>query len=124
VFFVALGGVALARLLTEGIASPVDPSVAVGWWTRTTLMASIELVLGLVMVVAGAQAPAPRILYRILGGLSLAFGLIMTIQPSSFDSVLGTGRPSGALYTVLGVGLVALGFGAPIVFERERAEGS
>ncbi len=120
VFFIALGGIALTRLLTVGIDSPIDPAVPVGWWTRTLLMASIEVIIGLVMVFAGAQTPAPRIFYRVLGGVALAFGLVMAFQPSSFDNVLGAGRPSGVLYTLLGAGLLALGFGTPIVFERER----
>ena len=120
IFLMALGGIALARAGNVGITDAVAPEVAVGPWHRTPLMASIELGLGLLLILSGAQRLAPRALYRIAGALALVFGIVLITQPATFDSVLGTSRPTGWLYAVVGVGMLGIGFGAPLVFERER----
>ena len=120
ILLMVLGGIALARAGADGIVDAVTPEVAVGPWHRTPLMASLELGLGLVLVVSGAQRLAPRSLYRVAGALGFVFGVVLIAQPATFDSVLGAARASGWLYAVLGAGFLGLGFGAPIVFERER----
>ena len=120
IFLTSLGGIALARAGALGIIDATTPDVAVGPWHRTPLMAAIELGIGLVLVVSAAQRVAPRALYRSAGALALAFGIVLIAQPATFDSVLGASRDTGWLYTTIGVGLLALGFGAPLVFERER----
>lgn len=120
VFFMALGGIALARAGAVGIADPITPDVTVAWWHRTPLMAIIELGLGLVLIVSGAQRLSPRSLYRVAGAVALVFGIVLAAQPSTFDAALGASRNTGLLYTLLGMALLGLGFGAPVVFERER----
>ncbi len=52
--------------------------------------------------------------------MALVFGIVLAAQPSTFDDVLGASRNTGLLYTVLGLAMLGLGFGAPVVFERER----
>ncbi len=120
VFFMALGGIALARAGAAGIVDPITPDVTVAWWHRTPLMAVIELALGLVLIVSGAQRLSPRSMYRVAGAVALVFGIVLAAQPSTFDAVLGASRNTGLLYTLLGMALLGLGFGAPVVFERER----
>ena len=52
--------------------------------------------------------------------LALVFGIVLIAQPATFDSVLGASRNTGWLYAAVGLILLVLGFGAPIVFEREQ----
>lgn len=119
VFWTALGGIALARLVDTGISSLLNPQTVVGMWTRTPLMAVIELGLGITFLVAGAQKITPTGAYRFIGAIAIAFGVILAAAPDVFDTALGAGRNSGWLYIVLGAVLVAVGFGSPVVFERD-----
>jgi hypothetical protein len=59
---------------------------------------------------------------RIAGSLALVFGFVATAAPSIFDSALGAGRASGGLYGFIGVVLLGVGFGSPIVYERESVQ--
>lgn len=120
IFLMALGGIGLARAGAEGITNATTPEVVVAAWHRTPLMSTIELGIGLLLVVSGAQRILPRALYRTAGALGMVFGIVLIAQPATFDSVLGASRNTGWLYALLGLGLLALGFGAPIVFEREQ----
>ena len=120
VFLMALGGIGLARAGAVGITDAVTPEVVVGTWHRTPLMAAIELVIGLLLIVSGAQRLSPRGLYRAAGAVRLVFGIVLIAQPSTFDSALGASRDTGWLCAILGFGLLVLGFGAPIVFEGEQ----
>lgn len=120
IFLMALGGIALARAGADGITSATAPEVVVAGWHRTPLMAVIEMAIGLLLVVSGAQRLLPRGLYRSAGAIGLVFGIVLIAQPSTFDAALGASRNTGWLYAVLGFVLLVLGFGAPIVFEREQ----
>ena len=119
IFLVAFGGIALARAGDVGISDPFTPAVAVGTWLRTPFMGGIELVLGLSLVAAGVQKESPHIFYKFAGAIGLAFGIVLIAAPDIFDSALGAGRDTGWLYAVLGVLFLGLGFGAPVVFERD-----
>jgi hypothetical protein len=120
IFLMALSGIGLARAGAEGITSATSPDVVVGVWHRTPLMAAIEMGIGFLLVVSGAQRLLPRAMYRAAGALGLVFGIVLIAQPTTFDAALGASRNTGWLYAVLGFGLLVLGFGAPIVFEREQ----
>lgn len=120
IFLMALGGIGLARAGAEGISGATSPEVVVGVWHRTPLMAVVEMSIGFLLVVSGAQRLLPRGLYRAAGSLAIVFGIVLISQPATFDSVLGASRNTGWLYAAVGLILLVLGFGAPIVFEREQ----
>lgn len=120
IFLMALGGIGLARAGAEGISAATSPEVVVGLWHRTPLMAVVEMSIGFLLVVSGAQRLLPRGLYRAAGSLGLVFGIVLIAQPATFDSALGASRNTGWLYAAVGLILLVLGFGAPIVFEREQ----
>jgi drug/metabolite transporter (DMT)-like permease len=82
-------------------------------------MGGLELILGVTMLAAAVQKESPHGVYKFAGALGLAFGMVLIAQPSSFDSVLGASRNTGWLYALLGLVFLGLGFGAPIVFERD-----
>jgi len=119
IFLMALGGIALARAGDVGISDPFTPAVAVGTWFRTPFMGVLELVLGISLLAAGAQKESPHTSYKFAGAIGLAFGIVLIAAPAVFDAALGAGRDTGWLYAVLGVLFLGLGFGAPIVFERD-----
>ena len=119
VFWAALGGIGLARIANVGIDSPIDPQIVVAAWTRTPLMAALELAIGITLLVAGAQKVTPTAAYRFMGATAIAFGVVLAAAPEVFDMALGAGRNSGWLYIALGAVLVAVGFGSPLVFERD-----
>lgn len=119
VAWAALGGIGLARAGSQGIVDAFTPQVAVGLWSRSPLMASIELAIGLLLLLVGAQRLTPKAAYRFIGGFAAAFGIVLASVPQAFETALGTGRNSGWLYIVFGAVMLILGFMSPIVFERE-----
>lgn len=122
IFLLIIGGVALARLATAGIDTVIDPEVTVGIWQRTTLMAVIELVLGVTLIVSGAQNVLAEGAYRALGAITLAFGVVLFVQPATFDGILGASRNTGWLYAILGGGLLGIGFGPPLSRVRDTTQ--
>lgn len=120
VIWTALAGIALARAGAIGITGALSPEVAVGLWTRTPILAGIELVLGLVLLVAAAQRLVPKTAYRIIGGVGTAFGIVLTGAPEYFETTIGAGRSSGWLYAAFGIVMLIVGFTSPIIYEREQ----
>ncbi|MDH3425955.1 MAG: hypothetical protein OEM22_04710 [Acidimicrobiia bacterium] len=119
ILLTAIGGIALARAGSIGISDPFTPEVIVGTWHRTPFMGALELVLGLTLLAAAAQKESPHSLYKFGGAIGLAFGIVLIAAPAAFDSALGASRDTGWLYSFLGLVFLGLGFGAPIVFERD-----
>jgi len=100
---VILGGVALARV---GFDSLTGDTTTVLGFSHTALMAIIDIVAGLFFLGAAASSGGRSSLIG-LSLVAIAFGAIVAIEPSAFDS-LGAGSELGLLYLVLGVvGLVA-----------------
>ncbi|MBT8207313.1 MAG: hypothetical protein HKN07_12095 [Acidimicrobiia bacterium] len=124
VIWTALAGIALARAGAVGITGVLSPEVAVALWTRTPILAAIELVLGLVLLVAAAQRLVPKTAYRIIGGVATAFGIVLIGAPEFFQTTIGAGRSSGWLYAAFGVVMLIVGFTSPIIFEREQVSPS
>jgi general stress protein CsbA len=117
VLLLVLGLVSLAR---TGIPSGtlLEPVTSVGPFTRTPLMAIVELVLGVVVI--GASATADRRSLTAIGLVSLVIGLVWVIEPGAFQTALGVGRESAMLYLVIGATCLAAGLlrlGGPV---RER----
>ena len=119
ILLLSIGGIALARAGDMGISDPITPEVIVGTWHRTPLMATLELMLGITLLTAGVQKLSPHSFYRFAGAIGLAFGIVLIAQPATFDSILGASRDTGWMYSILGLVFLGLGFGSPIVFERD-----
>lgn len=113
-----MGGVALARLLpTSSLTAETTSVLGVG---HTTLMAIITLGLGL-LYLAEAGAPfevQPGMIF--LGVMSLAFGLIVVIEPGAFDGALGLGETGGWFYTIIGAISAVAGIISPTLISRRK----
>lgn len=98
VFFLVLGGVGLAR------AGFVDLTahVSVAGFHHTPILAIAEVILGLALLGMGATPGAGRSGMVFLGGLMVAFGIVLVLQAESFHAVLGTHTNNGWLFTLLG----------------------
>ena len=116
-FLTVMGGVALARTLpADTLTGPTADVFGVG---HTALMGIIAIVLGLIFL---TQAASPFEVQRGMVGLgaaTLAFGLIVVIEPSAFDGALGIGRTGGWMYSGIGIISVITGIVAPTVTSRE-----
>lgn len=118
VLLLVVGLVSLAR---TGIPaeSLFEPSATVGPFTRTPLMAIIEIAVGAV-VVAGS-ATADRGTLTGVGLVSLVMSLVWLIEPGAFQGPLGVGRQSAVLYLLVAATCLVAGFTAPrgrVVRER------
>jgi hypothetical protein len=113
-----MGGVALARLLpTESLTAETTTVFGVG---HTTLMAMLTLGLGL-LYLAEAGAPfdvQPGMIF--LGVISLAFGLIVVIEPGAFDGALGLGETGGWFYSIIGIVSALTGIIPPTLIPRRN----
>jgi hypothetical protein len=117
-FLTVMGGVAMARLLpTSSLTAETTTVMGVG---HTVLMAIITLGLGL-LYLAEAGTPfeiQPGMIF--LGVASLAFGLIVIIEPAAFDGALGLGETGGWFYTIIGAISVIAGIISPTLVSRRR----
>lgn len=120
ILWTAIAGIALARAGAIGITGVLTPEVTVGAWMRTPILAGLEIALGLMLLIAGSQRLIPKVAYRFIGGIGMAFGIVLIGAPELFEDSLGAGRSTGLLYVVFGIIMLVVGFMAPIVFEREQ----
>jgi hypothetical protein len=120
IFFIVLGGVALAR---TGIhTDDMTRMTQVGGWQHTTWLGAGELLFGLFMLMAGAVPGGMRALMSFLGVAALGFGIIVVIQPSSFHKTLGVTSGNGWLYIVTGGIATFAAMVAPVVFGSEAVD--
>ena len=114
-----LGGVALARggLDFENVAAT---HTQVAGMHHTVILGLAEMVIGLILIGAGAMPGAGRGSMTFLGVLLLGFGLIVMIQPSSFHSSLGAHAGNGLFLAFLGVVVLGTAMVAPVIFYRDR----
>lgn len=116
-----IGIVALARtgVPADGL---IETTASVGPFTRTPLMAILEIALGLIIVVASATGEKGSLLG--VGVVSLVFGIVWLIEPGAFGELLGVGRSSAVLYLLVGLVVLVAGIfaspGGTVV--RERVE--
>jgi hypothetical protein len=101
--FVALGGIALARTGLSPVTGEID---SVWTFDFTALMAYVALGSGLLFLLAAPATVGIRPAVAVLGGLALAFGAVVALEPGLFDDAFGGGREVGYLY--LGAGGLAL----------------
>lgn len=113
---VVMGGVALARLVpTDSLTAGTTTVFGVG---HTALMAIITLGLGL-LYLAEAATPydvQPGLIF--LGVATLAFGLIVVIEPAAFDGALSLGVTGGWFFTIIGVISTITGLISPTLVSR------
>lgn len=111
-----MGGVALARVLpTSSLTAETTTVLGIG---HTALMAIIALGAG-ILFLTEAAAPfdvQPGLVF--LGVMSLAFGLIVVIEPAAFDGALGLGETGGWFYAVIGAVSAITGMISPTIVSR------
>mgnify|MGYP000129578203 CR=1 FL=1 len=114
-----LGGVALARTGLN-IGDLDGARTQVMGLEHTALLALIELIVGVVLIAAGAMPGAPRGTMSFIGAVLLLFGLIVAIEPGGTYRALGTTTGHGWFWAILGVVLLATAMLAPVIYDADR----
>lgn len=96
-----------------------SPTVAVGPFTMTPLLAAVNLVLGLIGLIGATGRAAARAICMFLGPLMIAGGIVALIQRVH---VLGWNRSDGVIYVILGAAALIAAFLTPMVrtYEEHR----
>lgn len=115
---IVLGGVALAR---TGLDALPGEAVTVVEFGHTALMGLIDIVVGLIFLAGAASLHGSRSTLIGLGLATLAFGLIVVIEPSPFAGVLGAGRPLGWLYLAIGAVALIAAWASPVIVTDRSA---
>jgi hypothetical protein len=110
------GLVAIARTGFEDVGV-FEPLVEVGGQPATPLLAMLWILLGVVLLVAGAGEVNERGL-RIGGVLLGVAGAVWLIEPAAFTPYLGIDRDSGAALLGLAVLLTAASYVPPLSIAR------
>ncbi len=108
--YVVLGGVALAR--TGFNFSPYTYTVVAGM-PHTAVLGIIEIAFGVLVLASAAKPGIDRGVMNLAGTFALAGGLIVAIQPASFQRVLGANAGNGWLFVITGVVLLVAASVAP-----------
>jgi hypothetical protein len=114
-----LGGVALARTGLN-IGDLDGARTQVMGLEHTALLALIELIVGVVLIAAGAVPGAPRGAMSFVGAVLLLFGLIVAIEPSGTHRAFGTTTGHGWFWAILGVVLLGTAMVAPVIYDADR----
>jgi hypothetical protein len=117
IMLLAIGGLALAQTGFEIGADTRHASVA--GLHHTALMAIIDLGLGMILVVAGARSRLDWSSVRLIGGISLAFGVVLLAEPSILHSWLGTHAASGWLFVIIGSVMLIAAVVHPLVLGED-----
>lgn len=117
-FLVVIGAVAVLR---NGFDSLTGTTVDVAGLTHTTLMGVISILAGAVFLAAAASALSVRSTLTFMGLASLAFGLVVVIEPDRVAQTVGGGTSLGALYIVIGLGSLIAGWVSPTIVQRSSA---
>lgn len=118
-FLLVLGAVTLANTGING-NSITDSKVLTWGFGQTPLLAIIEIVFGLLLVLAGAVPGAGRGTMALLGAILLAAGIVVLASSSSLYDSLGTNQATGWLGVVTGAVTLAAAMLAPIIFGGSR----
>jgi hypothetical protein len=119
--FVIIGAVALAKTGVN-FSDVTSNHAEVAGIDHTPILATIELVLGLFLIGAGAIPGGARGGMTFFGVLLLGFGIVMILSDStpSFDRWMGGGSGAGWFYVITGVVLLLAAMVAPIIFGSDR----
>jgi hypothetical protein len=113
VFFIVMGGIALAR----GGFGDFTAHVEVGGFHHTPVLGLVELLLGILLLAMGAIPGVDRTGLIFLGALFFAFGLVLAFQGESFHGLLATHSNNGWLYVLIGGILLIVALVAPVILE-------
>ena len=113
IMLLVFGGLALSQTGFEFGAEANQASVA--GFHHTALMAIIDLGLGFVLVSAGARSRLDWGSVRLLGGISLAFGVVLLAEPAVLHSWLGTRAATGWLFVIVGAAMLVAAVVHPLV---------
>jgi len=117
VMLLVFGGLTLSQTGFEFGAEANQASVA--GFHHTALMAIIDLGLGLTLVAAGARSRLDWGSVRLLGGIGLAFGVVLLAEPAALHSWLGTHAASGWLFVIIGAVMLVTAIVHPLVLGDE-----
>src|SRR6266550_2044167 len=109
IFLIVIGAVGLAR---AGVHHIDSPTVTVGPFMMTPLLAAVDLVLGLIGLIGATGRAAARGICMFLGPLLIAGGIVALIQNVR---VLGWNRADGVIYVILGAAALIAAFLTPMV---------
>ncbi|HLZ73069.1 MAG TPA: DUF4383 domain-containing protein [Dehalococcoidia bacterium] len=119
VFFVVIGAVAMARGGLD--ANTFDSKIVnVLGFDHTALLGVIELVFGLLLLLAGALPGAGRGTMAFLGVAALGFGIVVLATADQLRSTLGVTTANGWLYVITGIVNLVVAMVAPVIFTRQR----
>ena len=82
-------------------------------------MAIIDLGMGLILLSAGARRRLDWGSVRLLGGISLAFGVVLLVEPAVLHSWLGTHAASSWLFVIIGALMLVTAIVHPMVLGDE-----
>ncbi len=117
IMLLVFGGLSLSQTGFDFGAEAIQASVA--GFHHTALMAIIDLGLGLTLVVAGARSRLDWGSVRLLGGISLAFGVVLLAEPTVLHGWLGTHAASGWLFVIIGAVMLVTAIVHPLVLGDE-----
>ena|SRR3989304_1002268 len=110
-FFIVLGAVALAE---TGLQAWTGAEATVWGFRHSSLLAVIEILVGLFLLNATPSVLAARSTLVWLGAMLAILGAIVLVEPQALRDVLGANRQIGVLYAATGAGAVFLGAMVPM----------
>lgn len=119
IFFVVMGAVAMARGGLSGDTFDTKIVNVLGF-DHTALLGVIELVFGLLLVLAGAVPGAGRGTMAFLGVVALGFGIVVLAAADSLRGSLGVTAANGWLYVITGIVNLVAAMAAPVIFTRQH----
>jgi hypothetical protein len=120
-FLTVLGGVALARSGADFSNIPLTRSTAAGL-PFTCLSATVTLVVGVLILGGSIYPAAAKGVMGFFGVITLAFGLIVAIDPTPFTNMWGYNQSSGVMMAIVGGVLLLAGALSPIFTNRRSVD--
>ncbi len=122
IMLLVFGGLTLSQTGFEFGAEA--PKASIAGFHHTALMAVVDLGLGFVLVAAGARNRLDWGSVRLLGGVSLAFGVVLLAEPPVLHSWLGTHAATGWLFVIIGAVMLVAAIVHPLVLGDEPESAS
>lgn len=113
---VIVGGVAVARVGFDSLIGDATEVIGIG---HTLLLGLIDIIVGVIFLGAASSMYGVRGTLITMGGMALAFGAIVAIEPDPFIDYLGDGAPVGLAYAIVGLISLFAGLATP-TFVREE----
>ena len=119
--FAILGGVALARTGVN-FNHFTSTHTTVAGMDHTALLGTIELIVGLFLIGAGAIPGGARGGMSVFGVLTLGFGIVILIANNSvtMHNRLSTDSGTGWFFVVMGAVLLLAAMVSPVIFADDR----